>query len=140
MPLKNLTGAIKVPCRFTNNCILYNNMISSSTRRGFSPLFLALLFLITRVFPLFAQENNTESILNAVVERLGNRDYSAALALFNSLMPEEAEKTDILIMRASILNSAGRPAEFSIEARMIRISVFSASSGVRLLKSAKAAE
>jgi tetratricopeptide (TPR) repeat protein len=86
-------------------------MITSSTRRGFSPLFLLLIFLIMRVFPLSAQENNTESILNAVVERLGYRDYSAALALFNNLIPEEAEKTEILIMRASILNSAGRPAE-----------------------------
>ena len=86
-------------------------MITCSTRRGFFLLFLLPLFLITHVFPLFAQESDTQSILNAVVDRLARRDYSAALALFDSLNPEDAGNTEILIMRASVLNSAGRPAE-----------------------------
>ena len=100
-----------LPCRFTNNCILYNSMITSSTRRGISLFFPVLFILMMHFFPLFAQENDTQSVLNAVAECLARREYSAALALFGSLNPEDAEKNEILIMRASILNSAGRPAE-----------------------------
>lgn len=57
------------------------------------------------------QEFNIEPVLTEVVRFLGERDYSSALALFDTLPPYYAENTDIRIMRASIFNSAGRPAE-----------------------------
>ena len=60
---------------------------------------------------LWSQENQTEAILNEVANHLARRDFTAALELFNTLPPEEAEKTQIRIIRASILNSAGRTAE-----------------------------
>ena len=52
-----------------------------------------------------------ESVLSEIAEQLARRDFSSALELFNKLPPEEAEKTEILVMRASIYNSAGKPAE-----------------------------
>ncbi|MDR0486618.1 MAG: tetratricopeptide repeat protein [Treponema sp.] len=69
------------------------------------------LLFVGLVPALFAQENNLESVLNEVVGQLARRDFPAALALFDTITPEDAEKTEILIMRASIFNSAGRPAE-----------------------------
>ena len=60
---------------------------------------------------IFGQESDLETILNEVAQRLGQRNYSSALELFNSLPPEEAEKTEIRLMKASILNSAGRTAD-----------------------------
>jgi len=59
----------------------------------------------------FAQEYNYEDILTEVARQLSLRDFSSALELFNGLQPEDAERTEIQIMRASIYNSAGRPAE-----------------------------
>ena len=70
---------------------------------------LILLFLNTFFLP--GQENRTESILNEAANHLARRNFDAALELFDTLPPEEAEKTAIKIMRASILNSAGRTAE-----------------------------
>ena len=87
-------------------------MIFGSNGSGFAPRLLILLFLILTFVPaLFAQENDLESILNEAAQRLADRDFSSALELFDNLKPEDAEKTEILIMRASILNSAGKPAE-----------------------------
>jgi len=60
---------------------------------------------------LFSQAENLESVLNQVAEKLSHRDFSSALELFNKLSPEDAGKTEIQIMRASIYNSAGKPAE-----------------------------
>ena len=85
-------------------------MFTSSAGKGFfsQPLFIILL-IIAYGSPLFSQD--TQSILNEVAEKLARRDFPAALALFDSLDPGEAEQTEIRIMRASALNSAGRPAE-----------------------------
>ena len=80
-----------------------------------------LLFLFVLIFSakqdssaVWCQESRssqTETILNDVAKHLANRDFTSALALFDALPPEEAEKTSIRIIRASILNSAGRTAE-----------------------------
>ena len=76
------------------------------------PRLLIFLFLIlVSVSALFAQENDLELVLNEVAQCLARRDFSSAIALFDRLKPEDAEKTEILIMRASILNSSGKPAE-----------------------------
>ena len=71
-----------------------------------------LLFLILGFSSIvFGQENDLETVLNEAARLLARRDYSSALELFDRLPPEEAEKSEIRLMRASILNSAGRPAE-----------------------------
>jgi tetratricopeptide (TPR) repeat protein len=54
---------------------------------------------------------DTQSILTAVAECLARRDFPAALALFDQINPEDAAKTEIQLLRASTLNSAGRPAD-----------------------------
>jgi tetratricopeptide (TPR) repeat protein len=58
-----------------------------------------------------APEKNTQSTLRAIAETLACRDYPAALALFDEIGPEDAAKVEIQLMRASALNSAGRPAD-----------------------------
>jgi len=78
---------------------------------GFLPLAF-LLFLFSGLTPqLFGQGNDLETVLNEVAGRLEQRDYTSALELFNRLPPEEAEKTEIRLMRASIYNSAGKTAD-----------------------------
>jgi tetratricopeptide (TPR) repeat protein len=57
------------------------------------------------------EKTDVPSILARVAELLGQRDYGAALALFDSINPEEAAAPSLQILRASILNSAGRPDE-----------------------------
>jgi tetratricopeptide (TPR) repeat protein len=53
----------------------------------------------------------TQSLLTQVAELLARRDYPGALALFDKISGEDAQKTEIRLMRASALNSAGRPAQ-----------------------------
>ena len=55
--------------------------------------------------------NDTQSILTAVAECLARRDFPAALALFDQIEAEDAAKIEIQLLRASALNSAGKPAE-----------------------------
>jgi tetratricopeptide (TPR) repeat protein len=84
-------------------------MIISFIGRGF--ILIICLILIAGQTALFAAENDLDSVLSEVANHLARRDYPSALALFDQLKPEDAEKTDILIMRSGILNSAGRPAQ-----------------------------
>ncbi|MCL2441322.1 MAG: tetratricopeptide repeat protein [Treponema sp.] len=72
--------------------------------------FLQLLILCFSHFAV-SQDNDVQAILTEVAERLSRREFSSALELFNLLPPEYAESTGIRIMRASILNAAGRPAD-----------------------------
>jgi tetratricopeptide (TPR) repeat protein len=89
-------------------------MTDRFNRNSYFPRIFGILFLfIAFSFNLFAQENENdiENTLNEVVRLLAGRDFSSALRLFDQLDPEVAESTPIRIMKASILNSAGRPAE-----------------------------
>ena len=76
-----------------------------------------LLILILALSPALwcqeenAQENLVEDILNEAAQYLARRDFSSALGLIDKLPPEEAAKTPIRIIYASILNSAGRTAD-----------------------------
>ncbi|MCL1958360.1 MAG: hypothetical protein FWF68_02030, partial [Spirochaetes bacterium] len=80
---------------------------SSSFTRG-----LSLFFLILGLSPyIWGQQNDTEAILARVAAHLARKEYSSALELFDKLPPERRETTDILIMRATILNAAGRTAD-----------------------------
>lgn len=75
-----------------------------------SAIFICLLFLgLAGV--LYGQGNNTETILNQILDKLNQGDFPSALELFGKLPPEQAENTEIRILRANVLNSAGRPAE-----------------------------
>jgi len=99
-------------CPKMNKRIPYSNM---NIYRYGSGLFIAL-FLLIGAAPdaLFSEESPADSsarILSEAAEYLLRRDFSSALELFNKLPPQEAEKTEILVMKASILNSAGKPAE-----------------------------
>ncbi|WP_461245778.1 tetratricopeptide repeat protein [Treponema sp. R6D11] len=76
------------------------------------PRWLLLFFLILRLSPsIWSQQNDTEAILAKVAGHLARKEYSLALELFDKLPPERQETTDILIMRATILNAAGRTAD-----------------------------
>ena len=87
-------------------------MIDKLNGSGHLTRFFTLLLLVMGFSSmLFAQENDTENILNEVVRLLAERDFSSALELFDRLEPETAESTQILIMKASIFNSCGRPDE-----------------------------
>ncbi|MCL2809716.1 MAG: tetratricopeptide repeat protein [Treponema sp.] len=90
--------------------------------------FLLFILLISLTFPLaiFSGENELDtnlinSIWDEVADRLSRREYSAALALCDTLPPEYARSTQVRIMRASIYNAAGRP----VEARRIAESIIS---------------
>jgi tetratricopeptide (TPR) repeat protein len=70
-----------------------------------------ILLFVKLLVPLFAQNNDVQTVLSEITIKLSGRDYTAALALFNDLPDEEARKTEILLMRASISNSAGIPSD-----------------------------
>ncbi|MCL2719922.1 MAG: tetratricopeptide repeat protein [Treponema sp.] len=77
-----------------------------------------LLLLITLTFPLavFGEENTQEanlieSIWDEITDRLSRRQYTEALALYDRFPPEYARSAQVRIMRASIYNAAGRPAD-----------------------------
>ncbi|MCL2759601.1 MAG: tetratricopeptide repeat protein [Treponema sp.] len=72
---------------------------------------LLLFFILGFSHVLFGQENTLEAVLTEVAGHLTRRDYTSALESFGKLPREEAEKTEIRIMQASILNSAGRTAD-----------------------------
>ncbi|MCL2243326.1 MAG: tetratricopeptide repeat protein [Treponema sp.] len=46
-----------------------------------------------------------------VAKHLADRDFSSALKLFEELNPEDSDKTEIQIIQASIMNSAGKSAD-----------------------------
>jgi len=56
-------------------------------------------------------ENQIEAIFNEIALHLTRREFSSALNLFDTLPSDEVQKVPIRIMRASILNSAGRTAD-----------------------------
>jgi len=69
--------------------------------------------VILGISPLLTaqEENETEIILNEVARYLGVRNYTSALVQFEKLPPEEIEKNEIQLMKASVYNAAGRPAD-----------------------------
>jgi len=83
-------------------------------RYGSGLLLVLFLFMVGVPSLLFSEEPpeaTVESILSEVAGCLALRDFSAALELFKKLPPQEAEKAEILVMQASILNSAGKLAD-----------------------------
>jgi len=72
---------------------------------------LVLLFILGISPVIWGQEANIEAIFTQIHERLSRGDFTGALDLFNTLPPEQAQSVDVRIMRATILNAAGRPAD-----------------------------
>jgi tetratricopeptide (TPR) repeat protein len=54
------------------------------------------------------EKTDTPSILTRVAELLGRGEFEGALALFDTIDPEEAASPSIQILKASVLNSAGK--------------------------------
>ena len=77
-------------------------------------LIVLILGLFTGAFGAAAespQSSQVQAVFDEILNHLARRDYSSALELFSTLPPEEAEKISVRVMRASIMNSAGRTAE-----------------------------
>jgi tetratricopeptide (TPR) repeat protein len=81
-------------------------------RSGSLPHIIVFLAILG-VSPLLSgqEEDETEIILNETARYLTARNYSSALAQFDKLPPEEIEKSEIQLMKASIFNSAGKTAD-----------------------------
>jgi tetratricopeptide (TPR) repeat protein len=88
---------------------------------GISRVILFLLLITVYSLTLFSQENHYETILNEVVQLLASRNFSSALSLFDALPPEDEENTAILLLKASILNTAGR----TVDAKQIANQIIS---------------
>jgi len=54
---------------------------------------------------------NTQAILTEVSRLVARREYTAALELFDKLDKTASQTAEIQLLRASVLNSAGRPAD-----------------------------
>jgi tetratricopeptide (TPR) repeat protein len=57
------------------------------------------------------EPSDTQSILARIAALLGKEDYEGALALFDRIDPADAETTEIRLLKASALGSAGRTGE-----------------------------
>jgi tetratricopeptide (TPR) repeat protein len=84
-------------------------MIINNSLRLSRPVFFLFLFFAA-VFTGAAQENS-QALLTRVSELLARREYTAALELFDRLDEPVRQTTGVQLLRASVLNSAGRTAE-----------------------------
>ncbi|MDR2543046.1 MAG: tetratricopeptide repeat protein [Treponema sp.] len=99
--------------------IKFNGSLAVPGRSKKSIVLLILILVFSlggmNVTEVFSQENSEDTsfieILDEIARHLTQRDFALALELFDSLPPEETLKPPIKIMRASILNSAGRTAD-----------------------------
>ena len=74
---------------------------------------LVVFFLAFAVSPVSAQSApaSTTSILEEIARHLERLNYSEAIDLFDTINPADAASTPILLIKASVLNSAGRTDE-----------------------------
>ena len=77
----------------------------------FAPLFFATAEEPPAPSQASGQAGGIQSILTEVSALLARREYPAALALFDRMSQAEAEKTEMRLLKASVLNAAARPAE-----------------------------
>ncbi|MDR0598313.1 MAG: tetratricopeptide repeat protein [Treponema sp.] len=64
-----------------------------------------------RIVPDAPLQTDTQSVLNAVADALGSRDYETALAHFDRLESDGALSSGIALLKASVLGSAGKAGE-----------------------------
>jgi tetratricopeptide (TPR) repeat protein len=72
-------------------------------------LFVLLVFMLGA--GVFSPAEDTEAILTGVSQLISRRDYNAALELFDKISDSVIHTPEIQLLRASILNSAGRSAD-----------------------------
>ena len=78
------------------------------------PLLLALALVLGAVSTADGQttaKDNTQAILTEVSQLMARREYTAALELFDKIDKTALQTAEIQLLRASVLNSAGRFAE-----------------------------
>jgi tetratricopeptide (TPR) repeat protein len=75
-------------------------------------LFILLVFMLgAGVFSAGETAENTESILTEISHLMARREYLAALELFDNISDSVIHTPEIQLLRASLLNSAGRSAD-----------------------------
>jgi tetratricopeptide (TPR) repeat protein len=79
--------------------------------RGRACCLLFLLLFGTVALAIGQTSNDTQAILTEVSQLMARREYSAALDLFDKINKSALQTTEIQLLKASVLNSAGRPAE-----------------------------
>ena len=78
---------------------------------GIFTLLLLALGLGVAVSAAGQAAGNTRAILTEVSQLMARREYPAALALFDKIDETAMQSAEIQLLRATVLNSAGRPAE-----------------------------
>ena len=74
-------------------------------------IFLLIWGLGAAVLAVGQTAGNTQTIITEVSRLVARREYTAALDLFDKLDKTAAQSAEIQLLRASVLNSAGRPAD-----------------------------
>ena len=74
-------------------------------------MFLLILGFGAAVLAAGQAASDTQAILTEVSKLMAHREYPAALALFDKINPSVLQTAEIQLLRASVLNSAGRTAE-----------------------------
>ena len=77
----------------------------------FRNCFLLFILLSLVAVSSVAQESDVYTVFTEVAELAARREFSAALELFDRIDEAEAQTSPVQLMRATILNSAGRHAE-----------------------------
>ena len=120
---------------------IFNFFLSASLKKtgGCLPkrTLLTILLISAAVSAGFTQESNIEAIMTEITQHLARRDYISVLSLFDAM---EAESPEISILRASILNAAGRPAEARAIANAIIAADSSNTDALMILADAAALE
>ncbi|MDR0290945.1 MAG: tetratricopeptide repeat protein, partial [Treponema sp.] len=80
-------------------------------KRSFPGLFFLMLKLCIAVSAFAQTAGDTQAILVEVSQLMARRDYPAALALFDNINQSSLQTAEIQLLKASVLNSAGRTAE-----------------------------
>ena len=80
-------------------------------RKAFRLQLLLVLMFGTAFFTAGQETDDTQTILAEVSQLMTRREYSAALELFDKINETAKQNAEIQLLRASLLNSAGRSAD-----------------------------
>jgi len=112
--MKNIFNGSSTFIKILNHGTVKVNSQDSLLARLFP---LLLIFIISPV--IWCQDSSLETAMTEISRLLSIRDYTSALILFNTLPPEHSGNAEIQILRASILNAAGKSAEARLIANNI---------------------
>ena len=85
-------------------------MVIKNSQGVFCPVFFLLLLFSAVILPA-QQASDTQTLLTAVSQLMARREYNGALELFDRLDESVVQNSEVQLLRASILNSAGRFAD-----------------------------